>query len=127
MSALHLIPFAARSSLLLDDILKEPLLLTESDASYRDELEQLIYARGLQLSCALEIGNTSFLSELVKANMGVSFLPYFAVETDIKEKKLICLQPKDVQIHVYRQLIYHKSKWLTSQMKAFLYKIQREE
>lgn len=119
-------PLASCSSLLLKDILKEPLLLTEPGASYRDELEQLVYARGLRFSCALEIGNTSFLSELVKQNMGVSFLPYFAVEKDIKENSLVCLQPKDAQIHVYRQLLYHKSKWLTSQMKAFLYKIQNE-
>lgn len=113
-------PLAMHGNLTLDDILKEELILTENAASYRYELEQYVLSLDQQLTPYLEIGNTDFIIHELLLNQGISFLPRYCVDKYIREKRLCILKPKDFSLQVYRQIVYHKNKWVTPQMNAFL-------
>ena len=80
-SAAH--PFAKKSSLKLSELLSEPFLLTEKNASYRFVLDRYLAALGRSIEPFLEIGNTEFIIRLLKENHGLSFLPRFAVENEL--------------------------------------------
>lgn len=68
----------------------------------------------------LEIGNTEFIINLLRANMGVSFLPRFTILSDIESGCLAALNVKDFHMQTWRQIVYHKDKWVTREMNAFI-------
>ena len=114
-------PLAQRDEPLeLDEILSYPFVLTEKDASYRLLLEQYLAAMGKHLDPYLEIGNTDFILQFLRQNTGVTFLPHFTVERSVKEGYLRILPVKRFAIRTWRQLLYHKDKWVTREMAEFI-------
>lgn len=104
----------------LDEVLSYPFVLTEKDASYRLILDQYLAAIGKHLDPYLEIGNTDFILQFLKQNTGVTFLPHFTVEQSVKEGYLRILPVKHFAICTWRQLLYHKDKWVTREMAEFI-------
>ena len=101
-------------------LLKYPFMLTEHDASYHLRLDQLLASRDLLLQPFLEISNTEFIIKMLIENGGVSLLPYFTVEKHIREGSLALLDVQDLKISMYRQILYHKEKWVTAEMEEFI-------
>lgn len=119
-------PLCKQKHLLLKDILTENLMLTEQDASYRAALQQQAWAMGLTIKPFLEIGNTAFLVTMLKQGLGISFLPRFSIEEELASGILQILTPEDFYLQVWQQVFYHRSKWLTSQMKAMIQILQEQ-
>ena len=117
---------AGQIGLNLDEVISHPFISTEKDASSRHLLEQYLTSIGKELHPFLETGNTEFILDQLRHNLGVSFLPAFVVRHDIMLGVLSCLDVKDFQLKVWRQLVYHKDKWVTKEMAAFLKLAARE-
>lgn len=113
-------PLLNKKEIFLDDILQSELILTEKATSYRYDLEQYVLSKNQQLQPYLEIGNTEFIIHELQNQIQISFLPYFCVKPYVEQRKLSLLFPKDFSLSAYRQIVYHKNKWLTPHMKAFL-------
>ena len=113
-------PFVKKSSLKLSELLSEPFLLTEKNASYRFVLDRYLAALGCSIEPFLEIGNTEFIIRLLKENHGLSFLPRFAVENELTAGTLSILPVEDFHMKIFRQLFYHRDKWVTREMEAFI-------
>lgn len=112
--------FAKKTGLTIDQIITQPLILTEKDASYRFILEQYLASDDKKLHPFLEIGNTEFIIKLLKQNEGISFLPEFTVREDMEQGNLTALSMKEFYLRTWRQIVYHKDKWLSREMKAFM-------
>lgn len=112
--------FAARSRLVLQDILEEPFFLTEKNANYRQALDQHLALESRTLDPVLEISDTEFIIKMVERNDGLSFLPYFAVEKYIRSGRLAMLDVTDINISMYRQIFYHRNKYKTREMSEFI-------
>ncbi|WP_349667567.1 LysR family transcriptional regulator [Lacrimispora sp.] len=112
--------FAKETGLTIDQIITQPLILTEKDASYRFILEQYLASDDKKLHPYLEIGNTEFIIKLLKQNEGISFLPEFTISEDMKQGNLTALSMKEFYLRTWRQIVYHKDKWLSREMKAFM-------
>lgn len=108
----------------LQDIIKEPFILTEKGGSYRYELERMLAAKEMEIRPALEIGNTETIIHLLEEGIGVSFLPLFSVQKSIKQGTLSRIQTDIPTIQMCSQLLYHKNKWVTPQMQAFIEIVQ---
>lgn len=114
-------PLAQRSEpLSLDDVLSYPMVVTEKNASYRLILDQYLAAMGKSLQPYLEIGNTDFILQFLKQNTGITFLPRFTVEKAVSEGYLRILSVKKFSIRTWRQILYHKDKWVTREMAEFI-------
>lgn len=113
-------PLAGCRNLDLDQVISQPFILTEKNASYRFILEQYLSAHDMTVRPFLEIGNTEFIIQLLRANMGISFLPGFTVTQDMEAGRLAALDVKDFPMQIWRQLVYHKDKWVTREMHAFI-------
>jgi len=73
----------------------------------------------------LEVSDTGFILQMVQENLGFSFLPRYVVESSVYRSKLKIVNVKNFRMSMYRQLFYHKNKWLTSGMKAFLSAVEK--
>ena len=105
----------------LEEVIGEPFLLTEKDVSYRLMLDQFLAAQGKEIVPFLEIGNTdSIIRQLVNNKEGVTFLPEFTVRSEIEKGKLRRVSVKDFHMQVWRQILYHKDKWMTREMEEFI-------
>ena len=113
-------PLTKEGLVTLTEILAEPLLLTERGMSYRRSLEIAVAMEELELRPVLELANTDVLVNLVIHNAGVAYFPDFITEEHVEAGELAVIQcVMDVE-PVWSQLIYHKDKLLTPQMKVFM-------
>lgn len=111
---------AGQREIPLEQLLREPFLLTERNENYRRELDQFLESRGMGLTPFLEISNTEFIIHMVCENRGITYLPYFAVKKNIEEEHLTVLNVPDFKLQMYRQIFYHKNKWKTPEMEEFI-------
>lgn len=113
-------PMAGCKDLELEGVISQPFILTEKNASYRFILDQYLAAQNQEIHPFLEIGNTEFIINLLRKNLGVSFLPEFTIHRDIEDGTLSILNVKDFYMRTWRQIVYHKDKWVTREMDAFV-------
>ena len=111
---------ANQHSVHLSDLCTLPFFLTEKNSNYRYALEQDLAAERMSIRPFFETGNTEILIRLIKENKGISFLPKFAVQEDLNNGSLKEIKVGDFEMTMYRQIFYHKDKWVTDEMKAFI-------
>lgn len=112
-------PLAGRQAS-LQEVIRYPMILTEKNASYRFILEQHLAAMGLQVSPFLEIGNTEFIIKLLLEGQGLSFLPEFTVRRHLLSGRLSQIRVPGFSLDIWKQIVYHKDKWVSREMEEFL-------
>ena len=118
---------ASASSLSIEELLLQPFILTEKGMSYRRLLEEKLAELSLEIQPVLEIGSTELICSLVEQGAGISFLPEYVIKDRVKAGTLVCLPVSGLEIHVWKQLLYHRNKWMSPQMETVLkYCVDRE-
>ena len=118
---------ASASSLSIEELLLQPFILTEKGMSYRRLLEEKLAELSLEIQPVLEIGSTELICSLVEQGAGISFLPEYVIKDRVKAGTLVCLPVSGLEIHVWKQLLYHRNKWVSPQMERVLkYCVRRE-
>ena len=97
-----------------------PFILTEKGVSYRRLLDDKLSELKLEVNPILELGNTDRALELVELGAGVSFLPDYVTKSAYAEGKIKYIHVSDIDTVVWRQLLYHRSKWLSPAMKCVI-------
>lgn len=118
---------AAGKAVTLEELTKYDFILTEKNMSYRKHLDELMASKSLQIRPFLELGSVEMIRTLVERGIGISFLPYYAVKDSIKNGTLVKIDVSENQIEVWRQLIYHKNKWVSPAMRAMIKLINEYE
>lgn len=113
-------PLTQQENVELNTILREPLVMTEKGYSYRYQLEQVLAAQGLEIHPVLEIGNTDVIVKMLLSKVGISFLPLYVVSDYVESGELSVIATTSVEVQIWSQLAYHKSKWVTPQMQLFM-------
>lgn len=111
----------------LKDIIKQPFILTEKDASYRYVLDQLLAAKGLKITPFLESANTNFLLNILRKEKAVSFLPRFSINEYVQKGELKIIPVEDFHLSIWQQVVYRNDRYLTNEMNAFIKLIKEEE
>lgn len=118
---------ASASSLSIEELLLQPFILTEKGMSYRRLLEEKLAELSLEVQPVLEIGSTELICSLVEQGAGISFLPEYVIKDRVEAGTLVCLPVSGLEIHVWKQLLYHRNKWVSPQMERVLkYCVSRE-
>ena len=119
--------FAGQKGLSIRDIANEPFVLTEYGQGYRRAFDSELVRRSIDITPVLEIGRTDMItSVLVKSNM-ISFLPDFVTKPLVDAGVLCYLDICDMNIEIWKQLIYHKNKWMSKSLKALIEYIKAQE
>lgn len=109
---------ALKKHIKIEDLLEEPFFLTEKGMSYRRILDEKLAQKSMEIHPTLEIGSPDLICKLMNQNTGISFLPDFVTEASVKSGKLVRLNVEDFDVAVWKQLLYHKDKWMSPPMQA---------
>ena len=119
--------FAGKKKLSVKDIVDEPFILTEHGQGYRRVLDRELAKMSLEITPVLEIGRTDIITAMIAGNNMISFLPDF-VTKDLVDSGVLCyLDVRDIHIDIWKQLIYHKNKWMSKSLKTFIDYVKENE
>ncbi|SNZ16243.1 transcriptional regulator, LysR family [Terribacillus aidingensis] len=110
-------PLANQIKTSLAEIMKHPLILTESGCSYRTELEQVIKGKKLYSENVIEFGSIEAIKQCVLAGLGLSYLPLMTVEKELQEGSLTSLAIDETIHQPTTKLLWHKDKRLSQVMR----------
>lgn len=113
-------PLAKKEKVTLNELLEYPFLLTEKGMSYRRLLDQHLARHSMEIHPILEMSNTDLICALVEENVGISFLPDYVTERAVREKRAVRLTLEGFDVELWKQLLYHRDKWVSAPMKAVI-------
>ena len=119
--------FANRRNLKIKDIVNEPFILTEYGQGYRRVFDKELAKKSLDITPVLEIGRTDIITNLLAKGNMISYLPDFVTKALIETGDLCYLDVRDMEIDIWKQLIYHKNKWMSKSLKTVMEYIQAHE
>jgi len=120
-------PYAKHKKVKLSEIVEMPFILTEKSMGYRRAFDRALAAKSLEVKPILEIGRTDIITEMLESGIGLSFLPDFVTEEKVKEGKLVYVEIADAKFDIWKQLIYHKNKWISKSLGALIEYIKEHE
>ena len=114
-------PLAGKEQVDFSEIMAQPLILPEKNSLYRKMAEEVAAHFDCVLEPVVQINNTAMIIDLLCHGLGISFLPRYLTERKVREGKLAFLNVgSGVRQDYYIQLLHHKNKWVTPQMKGFV-------
>ncbi len=113
-------PLADAKEITIQDLLAQSFLLTEKGMSYRRLLDENFSRYSVEIHPTLEIGSTDLICKLVEENIGISFLPDYVTDLSVKKGKIVRLSVKDFNVELWKQLLYHRDKWMSLQLQAVI-------
>jgi DNA-binding transcriptional LysR family regulator len=100
------------------------ILYTEKGCSYRFLFDRFMQEQQIPVKASIEYWSIEAIKQSVIGGLGISMLPLMTVEKELKERELSGHEYlSDEEIAAY--LIYHKNKWLSPAVKAFIEVIRK--
>ena len=119
--------FAEKKGLCIKDIAGEPFVLTEYGQGYRRVFDRELAKRSVEIAPVLEIGRTDIITSILVESDMISYLPDFVTKPLIESGKLCYLEVVDMNIDIWKQLIYHKNKWMSKSLKILIDYLKERE
>lgn len=113
-------PLAGMETVSIRDVMDYPFMLTEKGMSYRRLLDEGLARQSLEIQPVLEMGGADLICKLVEQDMGLSLLPDYVTERSVRAGTVVRLNVPDVQVEVWKQLVYRRDKWVSLPMKAMI-------
>lgn len=113
-------PFAQVDRIEPADMEGETVLLTESGCSYRALFEHSLAVAGVRPATTLEFSSVEAIKQCVMVGMGISILPEMATRIEVEQGKLAVLPWILPDVQVITQMVWHKEKWLSPALRAFI-------
>jgi len=119
-------PLTRKKRVLPKDLQGQPLILTEESCSYHLLFESVLLQSQVRPGSVMSIGSLEVIKKFVANNWGFGFLPRATVEAEVEAGKLSVLAWAGPAFSVTSQLLYHKDKWISPALRAFItFAIQR--
>lgn len=102
---------AKKSSVEMDDIKDERLILREKGSGSRDILEKLLANKNYSLNKfenRMEIGHVKVIKEMVKANLGVTFIYKEAIKEEIENNTIVPINISNINLEKEFNFIFSK-------------------
>lgn len=120
-------PLCKKKGLKIKEVINQPFILTEYGQGYRRVLDKELAKKSLEITPVLEIGRTDIITSILPEGNMISYLPDFVTKPMIDKGKLSYLDVSDMKLDIWKQLIYHKNKWLSKSLKVFIDYIKEKE
>lgn len=110
-------PLARKKRVTLEDIAKEEFVTTQKSA---DTLRGYMDDAGLDFKPFVTAGTTDLLLQIAAESNAVTFLLDFASQHYVDDGKVKRLHVAGIEESYITKVIYHKKKWVSPQMQAFI-------
>jgi DNA-binding transcriptional LysR family regulator len=107
------------------DLENETILFTEKGCCYRAMFEQALSSCGVTPQASIEFHSVEAMKKCAIAGLGITILPEIAAQRELATGELYQLRWNEPDLHVYTHMVWHKDRWLSPALKAFL-EVSRE-
>jgi DNA-binding transcriptional LysR family regulator len=112
-------PLADQPRVSAADFAQETFLLTDVSCQYRGLFERVLASEGVHLSEIVEFGSVEAIKQCVMVGMGLAVLPAVTVANEVARGQLVVLRT-DKPLQIYTHMLWHKDKWQSPALRAFL-------
>lgn len=112
-------PLGSRSTISSPDLSGQQLLLTEA-CDYRSAFEEKLLQSGIENKRRLELGDIEAIKQCVMADLGIALIPEIAVQKEIREGRINKIAWDGTDLDIMIQMFWHKNKWVSPALKAFI-------
>jgi DNA-binding transcriptional LysR family regulator len=113
-------PLATRRTVTAEDLQDQPFLLTDSGCAYRSKLEQALASARVRPKAVMEFTSVETIKQCAALGMGIACLPAIVAGAEIASGKLAALPWSGSDLSMRTLAAWHKDKWLSPTMEAFL-------
>lgn len=113
-------PLSKLSEVMPSDLNGETILTTEKGCNYRQLFENMLASNNVRIGTKIEFASIEGIKQCVIAGLGIAVLPKITIEKEIAEGKIAVLQWKGPDFPISTQIAWHKDKWISPALKAFL-------
>lgn len=103
-----------------DQQLSVPFIINEANCIFRQMFEHYLRTNSILMDHTIELWSIPTIKNLVKNNVGVSFLPLFTVHDELSKGELEKIETKIVQPYISAICAHHKNKWISPLMQLFI-------
>ena len=97
-----------------------PFIINEKNCIFRQIFEQYLKERCINLDHTIELWSIPTIKNLVKSDVGVSYLPDFAVEEELQKGELFEIPTAIPDARITAVCAHHKNKWVSPLMRLFM-------
>lgn len=97
-----------------------PFLINEPNCIFRQIFEQYLREKSILMDHTIELWSIQTIKQLVQNDVGITYLPKFAVEQELKQGTLSEIPTELSDTTITAVCGYHKNKWVSPLMQLFL-------
>jgi DNA-binding transcriptional LysR family regulator len=113
-------PFAKRRTIKPCDLAGQQLLLTEAGCGYRAKLDKILAMQNIRPGHITEFSSVEAIKQCVCAGMGLALLPAIVVARELRQNQFKALHWNGPSLDIGTHVLWHKDKWVSPAMSAFL-------
>lgn len=113
-------PLTKLPELQLEDFRGEVFLVNEKGCPYRTMFDRSFEKKGIDDITYLEFQNAEAIKQCAISAIGIAFLPEVTSKAEIERGDLVALSWEIPDLHVYTHMAWHKNKWLSPIVLAFI-------
>ncbi|MEG6584119.1 LysR family transcriptional regulator [Dendrosporobacter sp. 1207_IL3150] len=113
-------PLVSKGKIQPADLHNQYLILSEQGCSYRAILDQMLIDAHVRPGHILELGSIAAIKQCAINGLGITLLSKTAVTEELTSGDLADLNWNGPDFAVLNQVAYHKDKWLSPAISAFL-------
>ncbi len=98
-----------------------PFIIDEPDCIFRQKFEDYISSRNISLAHTIELWSIPTIKNLVKNDVGITYLPSFTVENELATGELRKIKILDGDQKLSAVCAHHKNKWVSPLMQLFIH------
>jgi DNA-binding transcriptional LysR family regulator len=113
-------PLARQRIVRPEDLSGQKLLLTESGCGYRAKLDRVLALQSVRPANVTEFSSVEAMKQCVHAKMGLALLPAVVVARELRQNQFKALHWAGPSLDITAHALWHKDKWVSPAMAAFL-------
>ena len=103
-----------------DRFIPVSLIINEPNCVFRQVFDQYLRKKSIVLDHTIELSSIPTIKNLVKNDVGISFLPRFAVQEELACGELVEIQTEINDAKISAVCGHHKNKWVSPLMQLFM-------
>ena len=113
-------PLARKKAVTPEDLVGQHLLLTEPGCGYRAKFDRVLAAANVKPGSVTGFSSVEAIKQCIKAGMGLGVLPEIVVMRELKAGQLAVLRWTGPELDIGTHVVWHKDKWMSPNIAAFL-------
>jgi len=113
-------PLAGQRTVKPADLAGQTLLLTEGGCGYRLKLDRVMAMQNIRPGNVTEFSSVEAIKQCVAAGMGLGLLPAIVVARELRQHQLKALHWAGPSLDIATHILWHKDKWVSPAMAAFM-------